>query len=135
MDSTWRNISRHPHCLILTRVNKVRFSTLTPAEATDTLLLIDSTANLASVTGTLTSHTQNSRIRKYIRTLAHQRLAGGLARFDWLRLAALVQRCASCASPSLRMPPSGEPRGHHNLPLITLAPQSVTALQGPAKSF
>lgn len=70
------------------------------------------------------------------RTLALQRLAGGLARFDWLRLAALVQRCASCASPPLlRMPPSGEPRGHHNLPLITLAPQSVTALQGPAKSF
>lgn len=134
MDSTWHNISRHLHCLILTRVNKVRFATLTPAEANDTLLLIDSAANLASVTHTLTSHTQNSRIRTHICIL--QRLAGGLARFDWLRLAALVQRCASCASPpSLRMPPSGEPRGHHNLPLITLAPQSVTALQGPAKSF
>lgn len=141
-DTTSRNIFRSTLGLILTQPNKVRFPTLTPTGLINAIFAYRFPCQPRHGNTHTHIHTVSKMLKpphdahSQTRTHTLQRLAAGLACFDWLRLTALVQWCASCVSPPLlRMPPSGEPRGHHNLPLITLAPQSVTALQGPAKSF
>lgn len=84
VDWTSCNISWHPHCLILTRVNKVRFATLTPAEATDTLLLIDSAANLASVTRTVTRTHRRHGAHVFAHTYAHALSLSSVWQEVWL---------------------------------------------------